>query len=100
MSKANSLVRLKNGECGGKIFFPLPERSLTWMLADTLNELRGQYFMSYVPDEESAALPDARLLRVLVREGQQAYTRASSQRPPQFKLTRGAPFVSTTARWR
>ena len=64
---------------GGKIFFPLQERSLTWMLADTSNELRGQYRLSYVPDEESTDPLNTHLIRVLVREGHQAYTRASSQ---------------------
>jgi Ca-activated chloride channel homolog len=82
---------------GGKIFFPMQERSLTWMLADTLNELRGQYWLSYMPEEEGAERRSAPRRRVLVREGHQAQTSASSQWPPQFKLTRGAQFISTAA---
>jgi VWFA-related protein len=85
---------------GGKIFFTLQERSLTWMLADTINELRGQYWMSYAPDEEKADPRSARMLRVLVREGHQTYTRASSQWPTQLRFTRGAQFIPITARWR
>lgn len=102
---------------GGQIFFPLQARSLPWMLQSIARELRGQYWLSYVPDEEpsaEASLTDAssvletHLLQVLVRGGQQAVLQAASRgvtvqprlwRAPQVSASPAPREQQFSARW-
>lgn len=74
------LTMLAEGS-GGKIYFPVQERSLPRMLLETADELRGQYWLTYVTDEEELGLEHPHQIRVLTRAGHQTFTRASSTWP-------------------
>lgn len=74
------LTMLAEGS-GGKIYFPVQERSLPRMLLETADELRGQYWLTYVIDEEEFRLECLHQIQVLTRAGYQTYTRASTTWP-------------------
>jgi VWFA-related protein len=74
------LTMLAEGS-GGKIYFPVQERSLHKMLLETADELRGHYWLTYVIDEEELGLEHPHQIQVLTRAGHQAYTRTSSTWP-------------------
>lgn len=65
---------------GGKIFFPVQARSLGRMLLETADDLRGQYWLTYVLEEERGHLAGLQQIEVLTRAGHQTHTRASAQR--------------------
>jgi Ca-activated chloride channel family protein len=81
---------------GGNIFFPLHEKSLAWMLAETAAELRGQYWLSYMPEEDLEQ--DARLhrLQVVVRGGHQSLTRTGPHWPAQPLPGARTPLLSVS----
>jgi hypothetical protein len=51
------------------------------MLAETASDLRGQYWLTYVLDEEEGGLGRSHKIQVLTRTGHQTYTRASTAWP-------------------
>jgi VWFA-related protein len=73
------LARLAE-QSGGSIYFPLRESSLRWMLAQTAEELRAQYVVTYQPQNEDDWSSQLHRIEVLVRDGHRAYVRVGRSR--------------------
>lgn len=85
---------------GGKIFFPLQERSLRWMLAETAADLRGQYLLTYQPADERAVLNRQHLIHVTVRTGHQTFARANAAWPARQKPNLSKQFIMAESKRR
>lgn len=85
---------------GGKIFFPLQESSLRWMLAETAVDLRGLYLLTYQPAEERAGLNRQHLIHVTVRTGHQTFARANAEWPARQKTNLSKQFILAESKHR